>query len=221
MPKCAFYARCQSQADTLISAEHLVDDSKQHRPATQPGTQCVQVLRKDWLNVARGIFTLGYWRRTLTTHPSYSWYLSRVRDTVQHALDDSGASQVTLVGHSAGGWLARAFTGDAQWFPGTTEAGAEGRASRVPNPAVGAIVTLGSPQAARPPGAAWLLSFWRSSPWTCAMYCQSFLVSSRLLIGRALRTCDPLLQLQVHEVNHVPALDTLSCGSTCWIHQLV
>lgn len=54
---------------------------------------------------------MGFWRGQLTTHPSYSWYLQRVRDTVQNALSESEVSQVILVGHSAGGWLARAFTG--------------------------------------------------------------------------------------------------------------
>jgi pimeloyl-ACP methyl ester carboxylesterase len=71
----------------------------------------VQVERKDWFNVAKGIMSLDFWRAQLTTHPSYSWYLQRVRTTVQRALATSNASQVVLVGHSAGGWLARAFVG--------------------------------------------------------------------------------------------------------------
>lgn len=162
----------------------------------------VPVERKDWLKVAKGVLSLGFWRGQLTTHPSYSWYLQRVRDTVQNALSEPEVSQVILVGHSAGGWLARAFTGDPQWFvdaaactpdalalrasgsntakegqqvisaiaadsdalgpvgaqqglpsvdeddTGPAEA-ASGTCSPTPNPAVAAIVTLGSPQ--RPP----------------------------------------------------------------------
>jgi hypothetical protein len=96
--------------------------------------------------------------------------------------------QVVLVGHSAGGWLGRAFTGDPQWFvdaadgignPGMTPSSSNGAKSNgngsgngsgsavgtgdmleqlqepeavpgtcssVPNPAVRAIVTLGTPQ---------------------------------------------------------------------------
>eukprot|EP00892_Ulva_mutabilis_P002429 jgi/Ulvmu1/12187/UM085_0051.1 len=123
------------------------------------GFQCnvVPVLRKDWLRVAQGITSLDFWRCGLTTHPSYSWYLQRLKSTVRDALETSGAEQVILVGHSAGGWLGRAFLGDSQWFVG--EAHVEpnewvpgpGTFSPVPNPCVQAIVTLGTPQ--RPPPA--------------------------------------------------------------------
>jgi alpha-beta hydrolase superfamily lysophospholipase len=79
--------------------------------ATDRNDYAIQVERKDWFKVAKGAMSLAFWRGQLTTHPSYSWYLQRVRTTVQHALATSEASQVVLVGHSAGGWLARAFTG--------------------------------------------------------------------------------------------------------------
>ena len=73
--------------------------------------QHMQVERNDWLKVAKGILSLGFWRGKLTTHPSYSWYLQRARGAVHSALAASEGSQVVLVGHSAGGWLARAFAG--------------------------------------------------------------------------------------------------------------
>lgn len=115
----------------------------------------VQVLRQDWLRVARGLTSLEFWRSGLTTHPSYSWYLQRVKETVKEAMDTSGVQQVILVGHSAGGWLGRAFLGDGQWFVGQAHVEPDewmpgpGISSPVPNPCVRAIVTLGTPQ--RPP----------------------------------------------------------------------
>ena len=101
-----------------------------------------------------GFLSPKFWRAQLTTHPGYSWYLSRVRSTVQEALQATGASQAVIVGHSAGGWLARAFLGDPQWFVGNsgTKAG-PGQVSDVPNPAVAALVTLGTPQLPPPIGA--------------------------------------------------------------------
>ena len=79
----------------------------------------LQVTRRDWFRVVPGFLSPKFWRAQLTTHPGYSWYLSRVRSTVQEALQATGASQAVIVGHSAGGWLARAFLGDPQWFVGT------------------------------------------------------------------------------------------------------
>jgi pimeloyl-ACP methyl ester carboxylesterase len=110
--------------------------------------------RKDWLRVVPGVFSPAFWRAQLTTHPGYSWYLARVRATVREALDSTGSSQVVLVGHSAGGWLARAFLGDAQWFVGDAGQKARpGQVSEEPNPAVAALVTLGTPQLPPPIGA--------------------------------------------------------------------
>jgi triacylglycerol esterase/lipase EstA (alpha/beta hydrolase family) len=38
-----------------------------------------------------------------------------VHDTLQKALQETGSDKVVLVGHSAGGWLARAYLSDAKY----------------------------------------------------------------------------------------------------------
>jgi len=52
------------------------------------------------------------------------------------------------VGHSAGGWLGRAFLGGAVGS-GVPQGGGDGHAPRLPHPSVASLVTLGSPH--RPP----------------------------------------------------------------------
>ncbi|KXZ45266.1 hypothetical protein GPECTOR_56g362 [Gonium pectorale] len=121
----------------------------------------VPVQRKDWFRVARGLLTRGFWRGGLTTDPGYTWYLERVAETVERALRETGAEQVVLVGHSAGGWLGRAYLGDQRYQPagGADDAAAAaaapqakpGTAGAAPNPRVAAVVTLGSPQRPPPP----------------------------------------------------------------------
>jgi len=101
----------------------------------------VDVLRKDWIKVARALMSRRYWTKSCTTDPGYTWYLDKVASTVEIALKDSGALQVDLVGHSAGGWLARAFVGDAKYF---VSSGGEA------NPQVRRIVTLGAPHSPPP-----------------------------------------------------------------------
>ncbi|GIL87480.1 hypothetical protein Vretimale_1625 [Volvox reticuliferus] len=125
----------------------------------------VPVERKDWFRVARALLTRGFWQGKLTTHPGYTWYLDRVAATVTHAMRQTGAEQVILVGHSAGGWLGRAYLGDLRYqrrqpaddavlvnvaaTAVATELPGPGTMGATPNPRVRALVTLGTPQ--RPP----------------------------------------------------------------------
>ncbi|EFJ43502.1 hypothetical protein VOLCADRAFT_121439 [Volvox carteri f. nagariensis] len=137
----------------------------------------IPVERKDWFRVARAVLTRRFWQGTLTTHPGYTWYLERVAATVEQAMRETGAEQVILVGHSAGGWLGRAYLADPRYqrcwpqvhaaaadstvvvSPAATvtdaasavELPAPGTAGTKPNPRVRALVTLGTPQRPPPP----------------------------------------------------------------------
>ena len=102
--------------------------------------------RKDWFNVGKMIFTRGYWTGDCDTLPGYAWYLDRLRDTVAHARESTGSSKVILCGHSAGGWLARAFTGQLNWKDEALSSSEDD-----PHDAVAGIVTLGTPHTAPPP----------------------------------------------------------------------
>eukprot|EP00904_Undaria_pinnatifida_P010556 jgi/Undpi1/6630/HiC_scaffold_20.g09109.m1 len=79
----------------------------------------VPVERSDWIKVASAIVTLDFWKGTCRPDgPAYKWYLEKVKATVSSCLAETGADKVVLVGHSAGGWLARATLADGQWEDG-------------------------------------------------------------------------------------------------------
>ena len=71
-----------------------------------------KVIRPDWLRNAAGLTSLSYWQGTLEPRPTVDWYLSRIADAVKEAKERSGASKVTIVAHSAGGWMARVYMKD-------------------------------------------------------------------------------------------------------------
>lgn len=83
------------------------------------------VQRSDWLRVfLNGVLDWKFWTATADpTRPAFAWYLNRVASSIQNLTaptpnnEDgetggiSGTRVVVLIGHSAGGWLARAALG--------------------------------------------------------------------------------------------------------------
>lgn len=108
----------------------------------------VPIERSQWVNVARGLGDLDFVRGNAQPEgPTYRWYLESAKTTVESTVAARRAAQeagdkdprVVLIGHSAGGWLARALCvceGD-EW------------AQRH----VRGIVTLGAPHGSPPEGA--------------------------------------------------------------------
>ncbi|XP_041001786.1 uncharacterized protein LOC121247510 isoform X3 [Juglans microcarpa x Juglans regia] len=92
-------------------------------------TLVAKVSRLDWLRNAAGLVDPNYWRGTLRPRPVLDWYLKRVDEAVLEAKElaqdashwfrcqlmvGNGSSSLTggtlsLIGHSAGGWLARVY----------------------------------------------------------------------------------------------------------------
>lgn len=75
---------------------------------------------------------------------SFGWYLNKVVQTVERAASEHPGRKALVVGHSAGGWLARAALGDGAWT---------GKAAKEVRDLVQGCVTLGTPHMPpAPPG---------------------------------------------------------------------
>ncbi|XP_068651127.1 uncharacterized protein [Aristolochia californica] len=68
-----------------------------------------KVSRVDWLKNAAGLLDASYWRGTLRPRPVLDWYLERVEEAVSEAKLLAQGGSISLIGHSAGGWLARVY----------------------------------------------------------------------------------------------------------------
>jgi pimeloyl-ACP methyl ester carboxylesterase len=105
----------------------------------------VPIQRTDWLNVARGLTDLGFVAGNAQPEgPAFSWYVAKAKATVERAVaareksaEASSDARVVLVGHSAGGWLARALCAVAgdEWVRQN----------------IRGVVTLGAPHTSPPP----------------------------------------------------------------------
>ena len=80
----------------------------------------VPVKRSDWIRVAGGLldFPDFYLGKAKPTGNGYGWYLKRLKETADLAYEQQegdSKQKVLVIGHSAGGWLARAAMGDGEW----------------------------------------------------------------------------------------------------------
>lgn len=79
--------------------------------------QVLPLKRYEWIRVAGGLFDIPNFY-TMTCTPEglgYGWYIKRLRRTIEELHQKSGGERCLLVGHSAGGWIARACLGDGSW----------------------------------------------------------------------------------------------------------
>lgn len=68
-----------------------------------------RVSRLDWFRNAAGLADPNYWKGTLRPRPVLDWYLKRVDEAVTEAKEIAQDRSLSLIGHSAGGWLARVY----------------------------------------------------------------------------------------------------------------
>lgn len=67
------------------------------------------ISRLDWARNAAGLLDKNYWTGNLSPRPTVDWYLERIEAAVQSARTTLPDAPITLLAHSAGGWLGRLF----------------------------------------------------------------------------------------------------------------
>lgn len=105
--------------------------------------QVMPLERYEWVRVAGGLFDIPnfYTGNCRPDGLGYGWYVQRLRQTIEEAYEKAGREErVILLGHSAGGWLARAALGDGSWDMNHGEEGGDVRAAD----RVRALVTIGA-----------------------------------------------------------------------------
>lgn len=93
------------EAESLVSA------------IASQGVRNVEVLdlkRTDWLKLSACAGRLCFWEGACKPHQMFQFYLDKIHDKVMEMKIRTGKPAV-LIGHSAGGWLARAMMSDGRW----------------------------------------------------------------------------------------------------------
>lgn len=77
----------------------------------------VPIQRYQWLNILSGLFSPGFWKNSCKPQDLFGFYFTAVDDSVREIKGNSDQPLI-LIGHSAGGWLARGILGNGIWEAG-------------------------------------------------------------------------------------------------------
>lgn len=90
--------------------------------------------RLSWINILRSVTTKEFYSNNCRPEQLFQFYFDNINETIDQ-LNDKNQDPIILLGHSAGGWLARAMMGNGTWY--NSENPTRSRIS--------GLVTLGTP----------------------------------------------------------------------------
>jgi len=94
--------------------------------------------RTEWIKVARQLPTKEFWNAELPVKKTLGWYFDAIEAGMAEIFAEEGEdANIAIVGHSIGGWVARAYLGG---FGGSSTA-----VNRLAQKQVSSLVTLGTP----------------------------------------------------------------------------
>ena len=94
----------------------------------------VPIQRYEWLKILLAVFSGDFWAGTCKPSGLFNFYFQAVDKSVRD-MNIRESQPIILVGHSAGGWLARGILGDGVWSSSTTPS----------SKLIAGLVTLGAP----------------------------------------------------------------------------
>lgn len=104
---------CPAQFCVPADYEVLFDMIKKEIGAEYVGTCMTAPLpRTEWIKVARSLPTEAYLSATLPVYSTLSWYFDAIEDALAEIFTKDGQdTNICFIGHSIGGWVARAYLG--------------------------------------------------------------------------------------------------------------
>ena len=80
-------------------------------------TYVVPIERYDWLQIGKGLFDPSYYSYSCLPNKLLKFYFDKTHTAICNIIKETGQKPI-LIGHSAGGWLARGMMGDGIWQGG-------------------------------------------------------------------------------------------------------
>ena len=99
--------------DELRTQQHQHQQQQQQQTTTIIATTLVAPLsRTDWIKVAKALPTSAFLNGQLPVHSTLDWYFDAIEQGIlQLFAKDGPDTNICIIGHSIGGWVARAYLG--------------------------------------------------------------------------------------------------------------
>ena len=103
--------------DTLPSHIEVSEDGDDTASTTRVAinkelSKVVPLSRRDWIKVSKQLPTKDFIDANLRVHKTLDWYFDAIEEGLSDIIDSGDeVDGICIVGHSIGGWVARAFLG--------------------------------------------------------------------------------------------------------------
>lgn len=139
---------CPAQFCVPVDYDTLIADIKgsASKSSVSIGTCKVAPLpRTEWIKVARNLPTRSFIDSTLPVYKTLDWYFEAMEDAISSIFAEEGVDvNLCIIGHSIGGWVARAYLGGLS--------GSATSVSKLAQRKCSSLITLGTPHSS-PEGA--------------------------------------------------------------------
>jgi hypothetical protein len=106
---------CPAQFCVPVDYEVLFENLKKVERADGPQIATCKVAplpRTEWIKVAKSLPTKAYLEGNLPVDKTLSWYFDAIENALSEIFAEEGPDvSICLIGHSIGGWVARAYLG--------------------------------------------------------------------------------------------------------------
>jgi hypothetical protein len=130
---------CPAQFCVPADYEDLANLLKEKHPSTISSVVVTPLPRTEWIKVAKQLPTKDFLDANLSCQKTLGWYFDAMEEALSQIFAQEGTTDINIciIGHSIGGWVARAYLGGLS--------GSSSAVYKLAQPQITSFLTLGTP----------------------------------------------------------------------------
>jgi pimeloyl-ACP methyl ester carboxylesterase len=129
---------CPAQFCVPVDYENLLDTIQEQANVNVVATRVAPLPRTEWIKVAKQLPTKNFLDANLSVKVTLDWYFTAMESALTELFAEGGEDlEVCIIGHSIGGWVARAYLGGLS--------GSSTAVYRLGKERIKSLITIGTP----------------------------------------------------------------------------